>query len=288
MVEDPQNCPGAYTRGQPVIEDDERLGDGVIEFLTPFPDQCVSFYAVDDETGEASEPTQVVVHAPLPTETPTVGPITMLGRNFYPWREVELGAGPGNKVGYEVFAGQCPETPPAVERWRTQLHGDMDAGGSDDYHANYALFPSAAAGVNCVAFTSLDWFGWQGAETVQPTMTDRHGPVVMREFVDEGPTPPTVQNPVWDAGSGTFTLDVSLEGRPIKAAYDPVDPTTCPTPGQQGAQELNLQEWGDQQTVRLTPPTPHTCVTFYIDAGEGHVPLSAGVPVELVVPPSEG
>jgi hypothetical protein len=288
-TEDPDTCPGTYTNGQAVSEFDEHPGDGVAEFLTPFPDQCVSFYSVDDETGEASAPTQVVVHAPLPAETPTVGPITMLNQNYYPWREMQLGgAAPGNKVGYAVLAGGCPETAPEVPFWRIQLQGDTFSGGSlhydpDAWHADYGYFPSAAAGVNCALFASLDWFGWQGADRVEQTMTHRHGPVVMREFVDEGPMPPTVQNAVWDAASETFTVDVSLEAKTIKAAYDPVDPSTCPTPGQQGVQEVYLQTWGEQ-SVRLTPPTPHTCVTFYVDAGEGPVPLSQGVPVDLLVP----
>ena len=123
---DPNVCPGTYTSGgHAVVEDPDRLGDGVVEFLTDSPDQCVSFYALDDETGTASAPTSVTVHATaLPTETPTMGAVSVMD-GLYPWFEAELGgAAAGNKVGYAVFGGACPQTAPAVTQWRTQLQGD--------------------------------------------------------------------------------------------------------------------------------------------------------------------
>jgi hypothetical protein len=270
------------SNAQPVVFDSDRLGEGVGEFYALEPDACVSFFAVDDTTGRVSDPTQVLVEAPLPTETPTVGPISILQGNHYPWMEMELGgAALGHKVGYWVIAGACPATPPSVARWRTYLQGDDPHGPYG--HANYGLFPPTAAGANCVLITALDWFGWQGSTFVEPKWTDRHGPVVMREFVDDGPAPPTVGQPVWDAALGKFRVP-TLPTSALHAIYDPAEPDTCPLPGASGSQELYLMVSGNDE-MQLTPPaTRHACVTFYLDAGEGPVPLSAGVPVELDVP----
>ena len=284
MDDDPNVCPGLYTSGQPVVEDEDRLGPGVIEFSTVYPKQCISFYAVDDTTGQANESTSMFVEAALPTETPTVGPITMLDKNFYPWRQAELtGAAPGNKVGYAVVAGACPSTAPAVSQWRTQLQGDMQGSPAD--RADYGIFPSVAAGANCVLFTSLDWFGWEGSapgQSVPATMLDRHGPVVMREFVDDGPLPPTVGTPTWNEAHGQFEIPVSnING--LKVIYDPSDPTTCPAPGAVGAQAVPFV-LRSQAQVDLTPPASHSCLTFYNLAAEGPVPMSAGTPVDLTVP----
>ena len=280
---DPTVCPGTYTSGgHAVVEDPERLGDGVVEFLTDSPDQCVSFYAVDDETGTASAPASVTVHATtLPTETPTLGPISAMDR-LYPWFEAELGgAAAGNKVGYQVFGGACPQAAPAVTRWRTQLQGDPGIGSPSDPHADYGMFPSVTPDLNCVVYTSLDWFGWKGAQGNQPTMQDRHGPVAMREFVDEGPLPPTVGTPVWNSGTAKFEIPVShMQG--LHVIYDPSDPTTCPPPGASGTQTVSTLPL--DSGVMLTPPASHVCLTFYNDAGQGPVPVSFGTPLDLMVP----
>jgi len=250
--------------------------------MTASPDQCVSFYAVDDQTGVASTPTTLEVQAPLPTETPTMGPVTMLEKNVYPWRQAEFsGLEAGNHIGYAVLPGSCPEEAPAVSRWRTQLQGE----GPDPVvdRSDYGLFPSAAADVNCVVWTSLDWFGLSGARTGDGTgFTDRHGPVSMREFVDEGPLPPTVGTPVWNPTSQKFELPVAnVNG--LHVVWDPSDPTTCPPPDASGLQQVSFT--GNSEVVVLAPPADDVCLTFYNVASEGPVPTSFGTPVQLTVPP---
>ena len=108
-----------------VLEDPVRLRDGVAEFQTASPDQCVSFFALDDQTGTASAPTKSTVNAPLPTETSDHGSRLRHG-SVYPCFEAEPGgAAAGNKVGYAVFGGACPQTAPAVTQWRTHLPGRL-------------------------------------------------------------------------------------------------------------------------------------------------------------------
>ena len=280
MSDDPETCPGDYTTGQPVIEDEETIGEGIVAFMALAPDQCVSFYAVDDESGVASEPTQVVVHAPLPTET--LAAEERLEPRAYPWWYARVtGLATGNHLGYHVFHGPCPTTVPDVVRWRTQLLGDL--GPSSPEAAGDAVFPSQGVGTNCAMFTSLDWWGWQGSKVAPGSMTDRHGPVVMREFVDEGPLDPTVGTPVWMSSLGKFEVPVSFTGG-VQASYDPSDPTTCPLPGAAGAQQVSLASPTSTSVVLTPPAAPYSCVTFYAEANDGPVRLSQGVPVDLDVP----
>src|SRR5690349_911883 len=153
------------------------MGEGVVGFMTFEPDQCVSFYAIDDETGVASAPTQVSVHAQAPTEV--INAEERLVPHAYPWWFARVtGIEAGNHLGYHVMQGPCPGEVPDIVRWRTNLLG----GTGED--RNDAIFPSQGAGANCALFTSLDWWGWQGSRLspgVPATFTDRHGPVVMRE-----------------------------------------------------------------------------------------------------------
>jgi hypothetical protein len=261
------------------------VSTGIADFQTVYPDQCVSFYSVDNRTGVVSAPKQLTTNAPLPTETATMGPISILGQTFYPWFEAQLGgAAPGDKVGYAVFAGSCPDTVPTITQWRTQREGDPGIGLPTDPHADYGLFPSAAAGTNCVAYTSLDWFGWSGGRP-DGFLTERHGPVQMREFVDNGPPAPTVGAPSWNSALGRFEIPVSPVAN-LHAIYDPSAPTTCPSPGAVGAQQVPLLRLDPR--IALTPPAPHACVTLYVQALEGPKPVSPGVPVDLVVPGTDG
>jgi hypothetical protein len=278
-------CPGTYTSGgRAVVEDPDR--PGVVQFSAELPDACVSFHAVDDVTRKVSEPTSIVAEAPpLPTETLNV---TSLGRDYgYPWWRAKVddeAVAQGNKVGYVPLPGACPDTLPTVTQWYTLRYGDSWSGAPADERDDL-FFPSLAAGVNCLVVTSLDWFGWTGSERAQPRMTDRHGPVVMREFVDDGPLPPTVGQPTWNAAAGKFQVPVSDRMMRLRAIYDPDDPTTCPAPGASGAQLVPFVALSDD-LINLSPPaTPQSCVTFYVDAMmDGPVRLSQGVPVDLLVP----
>ncbi len=283
LSDDPDTCPGDFTTGEPVIEDAGTMGEGVVGFMTQYPEQCVSFYAVDDETDVASEPTQVTVQAPLPTES--INAEERLEPRAYPWWYARVtGLATGNHLGYQVIHGPCPTTAPDVDRWRTQLLGDL--GPTSPEAAGDAVFPSQGAGANCALFTSLDVWGYDGSRTSQSvpaTMTDRHGPVVMREFVDEGPLPPTVGTPVWNAGQGTFTIPVSDTWN-LHAIYDPTDPTTCPVPGAVGATQISLATPTSTSVVLTPPASPYSCVTFYSQASDGPVRLSQGVFTDLDVP----
>jgi hypothetical protein len=266
-----------------VTEDADSMGEGVVGFMTDHPDQCVSFYAVDDETGIASAPTQMTVHAPLPTET--VSAEERLEPWGYPWWYAHVtGMAPGNHVGYAVMQGPCPTIAPEPDRWRTQRFGDLMTPGTDP--PEDVLFPSQGAGANCALFTSLDWWGWNGSRVSQGvpvTMTDRHGPVVMREFVDEGPLQPTVGQPMWDAGRGAFTVPVSST-KNLEVSYDPDDPTACPGPGAAGAQTVSYETL-DAGTVLVSPvASPYACLTFYARAYDGPVRMSPGQPVDFDVP----
>ena len=280
LSEDPDVCPESFTSGQAVTEDEETMGEGVVGFMTPNPDQCVSFYAVDDESGVASEPTQVTVQAPLPTET--INAEERLEPRAYPWWYARVtGIATGNHLGYHVFHGPCPTTAPDVVRWRTQLLGDSSP--TVDEASGDAIFPSQGAGANCAMFTSLDFWGWLGSKVAPGSRTDRHGPIVMREFVDEGPVPPTIGTPVWNAAQGTFTVPVS-DDQNLHAIYDPSDPTTCPVPGASGAQPVTMSGFPPQRVIVTPPATPYSCVTFYTQASEGPVRLSQGVFTDLDVP----
>jgi hypothetical protein len=256
------------------------VSSGVTDFQTLYPDQCVSFFAVDNRSGVTSARTQVTVNAPLPTETPTLGPISVMDQ-VYPYFEAEPGgAAAGNKVGYAVFGGPCPQTAPAVTQWRTQRQGDFYFGSASDPHASWTMFPSAAADTNCLVYTSVDWFDWSGSRP-SGWLTERHGPVLMREFVDEGPMPPAAGTPVWNSSSGKFEIPVShVQG--LHVIYDPSDPATCPPPGTSGTQAVSTSPLG--AGVTLTPPASHVCLTFYNVASTGPVPTSFGTSVDLTVP----
>jgi hypothetical protein len=266
-----------------VTEDEETIGEGIVEFMTLDPDQCLSFYAIDDETGVASEPTQVHVSAPLPSEA--VNAEERLEPRAYPWWYLRAtGIVPGNHLGYSVMHGPCPETAPEVSLWRTQVLGDL--GPSSPEARGDGIFPSQGAGTNCVLATSLDWWGWNGSRLAggnPATMTDRHGPVTMREFVDEGPVSPTVGEPVWNGASGRFQVPIS-DTAGLRIIYDPSDPTTCPLPGASNAQQLTVQAPFADRVDVVPPATPYSCVTFYVQAYDGPVRLSQGVPVDLDVP----
>jgi hypothetical protein len=270
-------CPATTAAGGQTLA----VSNGVTDFQTLYPNQCVSFFAVDNRSGVTSASTQVTVDAPLPTETPTIGPISVMDR-LYPWFEAQpTGVAAGDKLGYQVFPGACPQTPPAVTQWRTQRQSDGYFGTASDPHADWAMFPSAAADTNCLVYTSVDWFYWTGSRP-SGWLTERHGPVLMKEFVDEGPVPPTVGTPVWNSTSGRFQIPVShVQG--LHVIYDPSDPTTCPPPGTSGTQAVSTSDLGGG-VVMLTPPASHVCLTFYNDAGQGPVPVSFGTPVDLTVP----
>ena len=281
-ADDPSTCPGALVGDPGDLEEPADLGNGVFGFPTLNPDQCVSFYAVANSTAHVSEPTSITATTPLPTET--LAATTRLEPYGYPWwyaRVTNLEA--GNYVGYVSLPGACPSTVPSVTRWRYQTLGDSNPS-EPEVSRGDVLFPSQAAGTNCVLFTSLDWWGYQGSRGSGPyTNLDRHRPVTIEEFVDDGPTPPDIGEPVWNAGTGKFQVPVEAS-LTLHVIYDPDDPTTCPEVGAAGAQEVQVSRLPGQDAFLTPPATPDSCVTFYTEANEGPVRKSQGVPVELHVP----
>jgi hypothetical protein len=226
-----------------------------------------------------------VAEAPLPTETVNV---TSIGHGYgYPWWLAKIDdedVAQGNKLGYVPLPGACPDTLPTVTQWYTLRNGDYWSEAPADVRDDL-FFSSRAAGVNCLIVTALDWFGWTGSDRAQPTMTDRHGPVEMMEFVDDGPPPPTVGTPTWDPALGRFEIPVSDVDGDLQVIYDPSDPTTCPPPGGSSTQAVATIWAGDR--YMLTPPVSTVCLTFYNVSFDGPVPVGPGTPVNLTVP-SEG
>ncbi len=268
---DPTVCPDADAARTWVSEDVERLGVGIGEFVSTKAPACVSFFSVHDTTYKVSAPTSITVDAPVPTETVTVSPLTLRSSSYPWWAATVTGAATDHKVAYASLHGPCDEVDPASAFW----HLDFLAGGTppDEYY-----FPSRGAGTNCALVTSVDWLVWnpRGGQFA------RHGPIVMREFVDEGPLVPELGEPTWNAESGRFTLPVDNDMN-VEAVYDPDHPTSCVAPGAASAEEIRLYVFVSQ-TVSLSPPTPDTCVTFYRRASDGDIRLSDGVEVRLVVP----
>ena len=76
-----------------MIEDPDRLGEGIGEFHSLHPHACVSFYAIDEETGEVSAPTSITVDAPLPSETLTVGQPNLYPNSYPMWEVTVTGCG---------------------------------------------------------------------------------------------------------------------------------------------------------------------------------------------------
>ena len=239
--------------------------------------QCVSFFANDQDRHRYSDVVSVDFTLPEP---PTVGGLT-LEPGFYPIWTASLSDVPaGGTAAHATLAGPCPANVPDDVVWDTRTRADLGPGSSGP-SAGDAVLVSRAEGDNCALFTTLDWLGSQSLSN-GTTTTGRHGPVVMRDFMDEGPLPPTVGAPVWNAVTGKFEIPVS-DTRRLHVIYDPSDPTTCPPSDLPGTQPVDFLVAVDHR-IDVTAPLPHTCVTIYTDASDGPVRLSAGVPAELVVP----
>ncbi|MET0838798.1 MAG: matrixin family metalloprotease [Marmoricola sp.] len=272
---DPSTCVTAPTGGNnssfvPVVG-----GYGTLSLGTE--PQCVSFFAYDQDRHRYSQAVSVVFELPAP---PTIGALT-LEPGFYPlWTASVSDVPAGGTAAHATLAGPCPATVPDGVVWDTRTRSDLNLTSSGPT-AGDAVLVSRAEGDNCALFTTLDWLGAQSLDN-GTTSTGRHGPVVMRDFMDEGPLPPTVGAPVWNAGAGSFEIPVS-DTRRLHVIYDPSDPTTCPPSDLPGTQSVDFQVSLDNR-IHVVPPVPHTCVTIYTDASEGPVRLSAGVPADLVVP----
>jgi hypothetical protein len=206
--EDTAACPGPYSSvpwNSPVVEDVDRLGQGVGEFFVTRPRMCVSFYAVDEETGVASAPTSVVADAPLPTETLEVGAISLDHRAWPVFEAPVTGAQHGDHVVTATVAGSCPATVPSDLSWYSEQGWGSPIGPVPaEFEDIYGLYPRAH-GANCAFFTVTDWFG-PGDNTLPRGSGTRHGPVVMREFTDDGPPAPILSEPTWNATKQTFVV----------------------------------------------------------------------------------
>ena len=88
---------------------------------------------------------------------------------------------------------------------------------------------------------------------------------------------------MWNPSLSKFEVPVSFASG-VRAIYDPSDPTTCPLPGAAGAQQISLASPTATSVVLTPPATPYSCVTFYVEASDGPVRRSLGVPVDLDVP----
>ncbi len=183
---DPSVCPGAYTTGgEDVVPDSE---PGVVQFSTVYPDACVSFYAVNDDTGNVSDPASIVAEAPLPNEELTVG-------DFYQYPgsgdfvQVRVnGAVAGDKAVYATLPGACPSQVPTDVQWRLQANpwapDPLPQDRLDEFWVE-----DEGVGTTCALFTSADWFFWSGQRNGE-WLNDRHGPVVMKQFADDAVPPP--------------------------------------------------------------------------------------------------
>ena len=215
--ENPSDCPGDYTTGgEAVVEDPEQ--PGIVQFFTDLPDVCVSFYAVDDVTGTASEPTSIVAEAPLPTETVNVGP---LYRTAPPRISSGMHASPDRGRATEsrpqALRGLPAEVPDDLW-WRTWDPADSPLEPDEN------LVTTRGIGVHCAFFTAMDFFGQAMDQST------RHGPVVMREFTQEGLDPPVVESVEWDAVNRVVQIRYSGVGwRRVVAQVNTSDPATCPT-----------------------------------------------------------
>lgn len=215
------DCPGAYTSGgQAVVENPER--PGIVQFFTDQPDVCVSFYAIDNSTGRASAPTSITVEAPTPSEQLDVGALTFYGSGpTLAWYATVTGIASGNRVGAASILGPCPETVPDDIPWLTWDPPHQPSSLADEY-----LVLSRGLGTNCALFAAVDWFGYEGQSTA------RHGPVVMREFEQEGTAPPVVESTSWSPDYQFFALHYAQSdpaSRTIVAQIDASDPSACPT-----------------------------------------------------------
>ncbi len=185
--DDPSVCPGAYTSGgEAVVQDAGQAG--VVQFFTVYPDACVSFYAVNDDTGNVSDPASLIAEAPLPSEDLTVG-------NFYKYpssgefaQARVNGASTGDKAVYATLPGACPSQVPDDVHWLLQPNpwapDPIPADRSDEFWV-----ANRGVGTTCALFTSADWFFWSGQRNGE-WLDDRHGPVVMKQFTDNAVPPP--------------------------------------------------------------------------------------------------
>ena len=147
-------------------------------------------------------------------EPPTVGALT-LEPGLYPIWTAPLSDVPaGGTAAHATLAGPCPADVPDEVLWDTRTRADLDPT-STGPRAGDALLVSRAEGDNCALFTTLDWLGSQSLSN-GTTTTGRHGPVVMRDFMDEGPVPPAVGTPVWNAVTGKFEIPVSRHAAPAR------------------------------------------------------------------------
>lgn len=259
---DPLTCPGDYSDLDlpSVVEDAGRWGEGIGEFEAVRPHNCVSVYALDDVTGLASPPAQVVFDAPLPRETPQVTGFSQDQRSHPLYRAIVIGAGPGEKIAYSTATGPCPTTAPADARWSTVQMDGLAPQGLPPQFKDAFQFISPGAGTNCEMFRVVDSFDF--TTTIPGKVIERDGPVVMHEWVDDGPLPPYIGPVSWNESLGRFEGSADFGGS-LRAAYDPENPTVCPEPEQLGTSLLDLGHPGHNQPYSFTPPAAEVCVSFF-------------------------
>ena len=169
--------------------------------------------------GVASEPTQVVVHAPLPDRDPRRG-----GAPGAPGLPVVVRAG-DRRSRPATTSATTSSTAPARRRLPRSPVADAAARGRRSVVARgRAVTPSSRArapGTNCVMFTSLDWWGWQGSKVAPGRMTDRHGPGRDARVRRRGASSPRRwAHPCGTSSLGKFEVPVSYTGG-LHAIYDP-------------------------------------------------------------------
>jgi hypothetical protein len=101
----------------------------------------------------------------------------------------------------------------------------------------------------------MDWFGCSVHDP------DRHGPVVMREFTQEGVAPLVVDTTHWDDVNRVAVTGAGSTR--IVAQVNPADPGTCPT-----SFDPQQDYWSGyvESGISMYPPASSFCVsTFYYD-----------------------